>query len=66
MRYEVELSEVKLLWVKTIVSQAVVSQAIAAQTIVGWVVKTAASMRGEVVTDREYLTISQVIYDWAS
>ena len=48
---------------QVIASQAIASQAITAQTIVGWVVKGAMSMRGEVVTDREYLIIPQVICD---
>ena len=58
MRCGAKFLEAKLLWVRTIVSQA-----IAAQTIIGWVVKGAASMRGEVVTDCEYLIIPHVIYD---
>ena len=66
VRCRVELSEFEPLWVGTIVSQAVASQAIAAQTIIDWAVKGTALMRKEVVTDREYLIIPQVICNWIS
>ena len=65
MHCGVKPSEVESLWVETIVSQAAASQAIAAHTIIGWAVEGVASMKEEVVMDHGYLTIPQVIIDWA-
>ena len=49
---------------RAIMSQAIANQAIAAQTIVGWAVKGVVSIKKKVVTDRVYLIIPQVIFDW--